>query len=164
MRKAVLKKQQEVEQLAKKFSEAKTIIAFDYPGLTVQKFTELRNQLREAGCEVKVYKNNISRRASEIAGIGELAQDLVGAKAIAMGFDDVVAPAKIVNEFAKANKVINIQAGAIEGKVVDAAGIRDLANLPSYEVMLTMLAAGMLTPVRELAIGLNMLVEAQEQN
>lgn len=161
MKDSVIKKQQEVEQLAQKFSEAKTIIAFDYPGLTVDEFTKLRTLLRESGSEVKVYKNNISRRASEIAGIGELAIDLVGAKAIVMGFNDVVAPAKIVHEFAKVNKVIKIQAGVIEGKVVNADQIRDLATLPSREVLLTMLAAGMLTPVREIAIGLNMLVEKE---
>ena len=163
MRKAVEKKARAVEELAAKFREAKTIVTFDYPGLTVSQFTKLREALREAGCEVAVYKNNISRRASETAGIGELALELVGAKAIAMGFDDPVAPAKIVFDFAKKNKAVKIQAGAVEGRYVDAAGIIELANLPSRETLLTMLAVGMLTPVREIAVGLNMLVE-QENN
>lgn len=163
MRESVAKKAKAVEELTAKFNEAKTIVAFDYPGLTVEQFTKLRVLLREAGCEVGVYKNNISRRASEAAGIGELASDLVGAKAIIMGFDDVVAPAKIVVDFAKANKKIKVQAGVIEGKVVDAQGIIALANLPSRETLLTMLAAGMLAPVRDIAVGLNMLVE-QENN
>ena len=161
MRESVLRKQKAVEELTAKFSEAKTIVAFDYPGLTVEKFTQLRVQLREVGAEVAVVKNNISRRASEAAGIGGLATDLVGAKAIVIGYEDIVAPAKVVVDFAKANKVIKIQAGVIEGKVVDTQGIVELANLPSRETLLTMLAVGMLTPVREIAVGLNMLVEQE---
>lgn len=162
MRQTVAKKQQAVEELTAKFSEAKTIVAFDYPGLTVDKFTQLRVELRKAGCEVAVTKNNISRRASEAAGVGELANELVGAKAIVLGYDDPIAPAKIVYDFAKANKVVKIQAGVVEGKVVGAEGIIALATLPSRETMLTMLAVGMLAPVRDIAVGLNMLLEGQE--
>jgi len=164
MKQSVIKKQQQVEELAAKFQEAKTIVAFDYPGLTVAQFTQLRHELRKEGCEVAVIKNNISRRASEAAGIGELADSLTGAKAIVIGYNDVVAPAKIVYEFAKTNKVVKIQAGVVEGKVVDAAGINELATLPSRETMLTMLAAGMLAPVRDIAVGLNMLVEQGLEN
>ncbi|HHT81946.1 MAG TPA: 50S ribosomal protein L10 [Acholeplasmataceae bacterium] len=164
MRQSVIKKQQQVEELTAKFQEAKTIVTFDYPGLTVAEFTKLRHELRKEGCEVEVIKNNISRRASIAAGIGELADSLTGAKAIVIGYDDVVAPAKIVYDFAKTNKVVKIQAGVVEGKVVDAAGINALATLPSRETMLTMLAAGMLAPVRDIAIGLNMLVEEGLQN
>ena len=164
MRQSVIKKQQQVEELTAKFQEAKTIVTFDYPGLTVAEFTKLRHELRKEGCEVEVIKNNISRRASIAAGIGELADSLTGAKAIVIGYDDVVAPAKIVYDFAKTNKVVKIQAGVVEGKVVDAAGINELATLPSRETMLTMLAAGMLAPVRDIAIGLNMLVEQGLEN
>ncbi|MGI6787500.1 MAG: 50S ribosomal protein L10 [Acholeplasmataceae bacterium] len=164
MRQSVIKKKQQVQELANKFEEAKTIVAFDYPGLTVAQFTQLRVDLRKEGCEVAVIKNNISRRASETAGIGEFADKLTGAKALVMGYEDVVAPARIVYEFARANRVVKIQAGVVEGKVVDAQGIVELATLPSRDTMLTMLAAGMLGPVRDLAVGLNMLVEQGQGN
>jgi large subunit ribosomal protein L10 len=153
------RKAEAVRELSEKLGRAATVVAFDYPGLTVDQFTKLRSQLREAGCEVTVYKNNISRRASIAAGYDALADNLVGAKALAISFDDVVAPAKIVYDFAKENKVVQIHAGIVEGKVVGQAEIGALATLPSRETLLTMLAVGMLTPVRELAIGLNMISE-----
>lgn len=154
---AIERKAEQVTVLSEKLSKAVTVVAFDYPGLTVGQFTQLRNQLREAGCEVTVYKNNISRRASVAAGFDALADELVGAKALALSFEDVVAPAKIIYDFAKEYKVVKIQAGIIEGKYADIDQMNALATLPSKDILLTMLAVGMLTPVRELAIGLNMI-------
>lgn len=163
MLKAVIERKAEaVRILSEKLGRAKTVVAFDYPGLTVESFTKLRGQLREAGCEVTVYKNNISRRASIAAGYEALADTFVGAKALAISYDDVVAPAKIVYEFAKENKVVKIHAGIIEGNVADIDQINALATLPSRETLLTMLAVGLLTPVRELSVGLNMI--SSEEN
>ncbi|MBN2268234.1 MAG: 50S ribosomal protein L10 [Acholeplasmataceae bacterium] len=163
MLKAVIeRKADSVRELSEKLGRATTVVAFDYPGLTVAQFTELRRQLREADCEVTVYKNNISRRASIAAGYDALADTFVGAKALAISYSDVVAPAKIVYEFAKSNKVVQIHAGIVEGKVADVETISALATLPSRETLLTMLAVGMLTPIRELAIGLNMISSEEE--
>lgn len=158
MQRAIIERKAEaVRELTEKLGRATTVVAFDYPGLTVEQFTKLRSQLREAGCEVTVYKNNISKRASIAAGYEALAGQLTGGKALAISFEDVVAPAKIIYEFAKENKVVQIQAGIVEGKFADLAAINALATLPSRETLLTMLAVGMLTPIRELAIGLNMI-------
>lgn len=163
MQKAIIERKAEsVRELTEKLGRATTVVAFDYPGLTVEAFTKLRNQLREAGCDVTVYKNNISRRASIAAGYSELANTLVGAKALAISYSDVVAPAKIVFDFAKENKVVTIGSGIVEGKVVSVDAINALATLPSRETLLTMLAVGMLTPLRELAVGLNMISNPQE--
>lgn len=163
MQKAVIERKAEaVRELSEKLGRATTVVAFDYPGLTVAQFTELRRQLREADCDVTVYKNNISRRASIAAGYDALADTLVGAKALAISYSDVVAPAKIVYEFAKNNKVVKIQSGIVEGRVATVEQISELATLPSRETMLTMLAVGMLTPIRELAVGLNMISSEQE--
>lgn len=158
MQKAIIeRKETSVRELSEKLGRATTVVAFDYPGLTVAEFTKLRSQLREAGCDVTVYKNNISRRASIAAGYGALADTLVGPKALAISYSDVVAPAKIVYDFAKDSKVVKISSGIVEGKVVGVDQINELATLPSRETLLTMLAVGMLTPVRELAIGLDMI-------
>lgn len=162
MKKIIVKKQSQVNELAEKFQMAKTIVAFDYHGLTVEKFTDLRSKLRENDCEVKVYKNNISRRAAEKVGFDGLQDGLVGAKAIALSYNDVVAPAKIINEFARANKNVKMQVGVTEGKVVGNKELIELATLPSRETLLTMLAVGMLAPVRDVAVGLNMLCESKE--
>lgn len=158
MQRAIIERKAEaVRELTEKLGRATTVVAFDYPGLTVEQFTKLRGQLREAGCEVTVYKNNISRRASIAAGYEALADQLTGGKALAISYEDVVAPAKIIYDFAKENKVVQIQAGIVEGKYADIVAINALATLPSRETLLTMLAVGMLTPIRELAIGLNMI-------
>lgn len=163
MEKEVLtQKKADVEALAKKMKEAKTIVAFDYMGLTVEQFTTLRRQLRAAGCDVQVFKNNISRRASEAAGYSEFSQYFKGPKAIAFSNSDVVAPAKIIYEFSKNNDKVVLNAGVVEGKVEGKDGITGLATLPSREALLTMLAMGMLQPLKDLAVGLNMLTEKEE--
>lgn len=160
MQKASIERKAEaVRELTDKLNRATTVVAFDYPGLTVEQFTKLRGQLREANCEVTVYKNNITRRASIAAGYEALADTFVGPKALAISYDDVVAPAKIVYDFAKDNKVVKMASGIVEGKFADLDMLNELATLPSRETMLTMLAVGMLTPIRELAIGLNMISE-----
>lgn len=165
MEKEVLtQKKADVEAVAKKMQDAKTIVAFDYSGLTVEQFTTLRRQLRDAGCEVQVLKNNISRRASEAAGFKELADYLKGPKAIAFSANDVVAPAKIIYDFSKECDLVKIQAGVVEGKVEGQDGMIGLATLPSREALLTMLAMGMLSPLKDLAVGLNMLTEEKEEN
>lgn len=162
MEKAIIKRKIEaVEVLTEKLNNAKTVVAFDYAGLTVESFTKLRTELRNAGVEVTVYKNNISRRASIAAGYEALADTFVGAKALAISYEDVVAPAKIIYDFAKENKQVVIQSGVIEGSVVGVNELTALATIPSRETLLTMLAVGMLTPVKELAVGLNMISEEQ---
>src|SRR5690606_42128362 len=108
------------------------------------------------------YKNNITRRAALQAGFGELSETLVGPLAVAISYDDVVAPAKSVADFAKKNKTVVIRSGVIEGKVVGNVELNQLANLPSSDTLLTQLAAGLLMPVKELAVGLNMLTEVSE--
>lgn len=156
---SIKRKAEQVDVLTEKFNQAKTVVAFDYPGLTVEAFTKLRHELRNAGCEVAIYKNNISRRASIAAGQEAFADTLVGAKAIAISYEDVVAPAKVVYEFAKDNKQVVIQSGVVEGKFASVDVLNELATLPSYETMLTMLAVGLMTPVRELTVGLHMISE-----
>lgn len=163
-REVISRKQAEVAELCEKFKSAKTIVAFDYIGLTVAEFTNLRRELRKNGCEVKVYKNNISRRASEAAGFGELKQYLVGPTAIAYSETDTVAPAKVVYEFSKTNDKVALEAGVIEGKVAHTEEIQKLATIPSRETLLTMLAGAMLAPLRDLAIALNMKVEEAEES
>ena len=163
MKKQILVKQEAVEQLTQVFKEAKTVVAFEYPGLTVEELTSLRKELRANGCQVKIYKNNIARRAAESAGFHKFSESLVGPLAIVSSSTDVVNPAKIVFEFSKEHKKAVRRNGIIEGEEVQSKEIVNLASIPSRETLLTMLAAGLLAPVRDLAVGLNMLVE-QGQN
>lgn len=162
MKPQIQKKQQEVEILKEKIANAKSVICFEYQGLSVSAFTELRRELMKNDSEVKVYKNNIARRAFKEAGIEEIGELLVGPLAIAQSSIDTVAPAKVVKEFSKKNKQVVIKTGIIEGKFATLEQLEQLATLPNRETLLTMLAAGLYGPVRDLAIGLNLLAEQME--
>lgn len=153
-----------VSEAAKKMGDAKVVIAFDYQGLTVAAFETLRKSVRAAGGEIVVIKNNISRRAAESTGHAEFAEKLTGPKAMVFSNENIVEPAKAVFDFSKKNKKVVIAGGIVEGAVVDGAKIAELATLPSYETLLTQLAAGMLGTVSQLAVGLQQLVEQMEAN
>src|SRR3954452_9593930 len=96
-------KKQVVVEIADKLKASKSTIVVDYRGLNVAHLTELRKQLREAGIEFKVYKNSMTRRAAEASELAGLNESLTGPNAIAFSTEDVVAPAKIINDFAKKN-------------------------------------------------------------
>src|SRR5699024_3400375 len=96
-------------------------------GLTVEEVTELRRQLRENNVDYKVYKNTMSRRAAEAAGLDELKETLVGPTAIAFSKDDVVTPAKVLHEFAKSHEALEIKGGVIEGEIATLEQIQELS-------------------------------------
>ena len=163
MKEILLQKQNEVAELSEKIKNSAAVIAFKYQGLTVEAFQQLRRDMRSNGCEVAVIKNNISRRAARECGY-DLDDAFVGPVAVVFSKDDVVAPAKVLFKAAETNKVIEVVKGVVDGDVYSFDQLETLATLPSYETLLTQLAAGMLGTVRQLAIGLNMLVEqGQEQ-
>ena len=163
MKEILLQKQNEVAELSEKIKNSAAVIAFKYQGLTVEAFQQLRRDMRSNGCEVAVIKNNISRRAARECGYN-LDDAFVGPVAVVFSKDDVVAPAKVLFKAAETNKVIEVVKGVVDGDVYSFDQLETLATLPSYETLLTQLAAGMLGTVRQLAIGLNMLVEqGQEQ-
>ena len=155
-------KEAAVTETVARIADSKVVIAFDYHGLTVEKFETLRKEVRKAGGEVVVLKNNISRRAAIQSGHATFADQLTGPKAIVFSGNEIVAPAKAVYEFAKKNDVVKISGGIVEGADVDGAKIAELATLPSYETLLTQLAAGMLGTLSQLAMGLHMLTENEE--
>src|SRR5699024_12793098 len=111
------KKKQLVQEITDKFQKSQSTGLVDYRGLDVAAVTELRKQLREAGVDFKVYKNTMSRRAAECAELGGLVESLVGPTAIAFSEEDVVAPAKIINHFAKDHEAMAIKDGFIEVEI-----------------------------------------------
>ncbi len=157
-------KEQEVLELKQRMENAKTVLCFEYQGLSVAEVTELRRKLRETNSYMTVYKNNIARRASESLGYEEFKNGFTGPKALIFNDTDLVAPAKVLCDFAKDHNKVVISAGVVEGDYYDVAKINELANTPSYDTLLTMLASSMLAPLRDLAIGLNLYVEKLEEN
>ncbi|WP_010095786.1 50S ribosomal protein L10 [Ornithinibacillus scapharcae] len=163
MSKIMEKKQQLVQEISDKFRESQSTILVDYRGLDVAEVTELRKQLRDAGVEFKVYKNTMSRRAAEDANLTELNDVLVGPTAIAFSKEDVIAPAKILSNFAKDHEALEIKAGVLEGKIVTLDQIKELAELPNYEGMLSMLLSVLQAPMRNFAYVTKAVAEQKEE-
>lgn len=160
--KIIAEKGKLVAELSEKLSGNSCSIVTDYRGLTVTQVTELRKSLREAGIEFSVLKNTMLRRATASAELTDLDQYLTGPTAIAFSKDDVVAPAKILTEFAKKNDQLEVKGGIVEGKVVDFAQIKALADLPSREGLLSMLLSVLQAPVRNFALAVKAVSEKQE--
>ena len=133
-------KSQVVSEIKEKFQQASGIVLADYRGLTVAQVTQLRAQLRLAGVEFRVMKNTLVRRAAGELGVEGLDSYLKGPTALAFCADPV-APAKVLLEFAKVNKLnkFQIKAGVLDGKVIGPEEVKALAALPSREVLLTCL-------------------------
>ncbi|MGX7014801.1 50S ribosomal protein L10 [Vagococcus silagei] len=156
-------KAQEVDVVAEKLKEAASIVVVDYRGLTVEEVTNLRKQLRDANVEMKVIKNGILRRAAEKAGLEGLGEVFTGPTAVAFSNEDVVAPAKIMNDFAKDAEALEIKGGVIEGEVSSVEEIVALAKLPNREGLLSMLLSVLQAPVRNVAYAVNAVAETKEE-
>lgn len=159
--KVLEEKQQLVSEVAAKLKDSSCTVVADYRGLTVAQVTQLRKNLREAGVEFQVLKNTLVRRATAQAELTDLDSVLTGPTAIAFG-TDVVAPAKILSEFAKKNDKLEIKGGVVEGRVVDPAQIKALADLPSREGLLSMLLSVLQAPMRNFALAVKAVSEKQE--
>lgn len=160
--KAIAIKSQEVDVVAEKLTQAKSVVVVDYRGLTVDEVTRLRKSLRDAGVEMKVIKNSILRRATEKAGLTGMEDVFLGPTAVAFSNEDVVAPAKILSDFSKEAAALEIKGGIIEGEVSTVAQIEALAKLPSREGLLSMLLSVLQAPVRNVAYAINAVAESKE--
>jgi large subunit ribosomal protein L10 len=130
-----------VANLHEKFKDAKSAILTDFTGLNVEQITQLRRSLDKSSAEYKVVKNTLLRRASHDTDIELLAEHFVGPLAIALAYEDPVAPVKILMEFSKTQLALVIKAGIVTGTVMTSQDIKALANLPSREVLLTRLVS-----------------------
>ncbi|MGX6962630.1 50S ribosomal protein L10 [Vagococcus xieshaowenii] len=152
-----------VDEMTAKINEAASVVVVDYRGLTVEQATNLRKQLRENGVEMKVIKNSILRRAAEQAGLEGLEEVFTGPTAVAFSNEDVVAPAKIIADFAKEAEALEIKGGIIEGNVASVEEITALAKLPNREGLLSMLLSVLQAPVRNVAYAIKAVAEAKEE-
>ncbi|MGT2906592.1 50S ribosomal protein L10 [Streptococcus dentiloxodontae] len=158
----IAKKAEQVDAVAAKMKEAAAIVVVDSRGLTVEQDTVLRRNLRENGVEFKVIKNSILTRAAEQAGLTDLKDVFVGPSAVAFSNEDVVAPAKVISDFAKDAEALEIKGGAIEGAVSTKEDINALASLPNREGMLSMLLSVLQAPVRNVAYAVKAVAESKE--
>jgi len=155
-------KKAQVAELKELFQAAKTIVVVDYRGITVAQDTKLRKELREAGVEYLVVKNTLLTIAAKETGCDELVQTFKGVTAIAFSNEDLVAPAKIIGKFSKDNKVLEVKGGLLEGKYLDAAGVTQLGELPSKEVLLAQVASCFQAPIQRMAYVLEEVRKSKE--
>lgn len=159
--KILQQKQQAVVELTEKFKTAAAGVFVDYCGLTVAEDTELRNKLREAGVDYAVIKNSIIKRAANEAGYSDFDEILAGPTALAFSYDDVVAPAKVLADFAKNHDVVSLKAGFMDGKAMTLEEVDALSKIPSKDTLYAMLAGGLNACIAGLARALNAVAEQQ---
>ena len=155
-------KQAKVEEIKEKLQKSQSVILASYQGLTVEEDTQLRKSLREAGVEYKVYKNTLVILAAKELGIEGLEEHLQGPISIAIGYDDVTAPARILNDFAKTHKKLELKAGLVQGEIYDADKVKQLANIPSKDILIAKLLGSIKSPLSKFAYLLNAIKESKE--
>ena len=151
-----------VSEIREKFENAKSVVVFDYRGLTVAEVTDLRRKLREAGADYKVYKNTLTKRALDELNIN-MGEYLAGPSAITFGTDEL-SIVKVLNDFAKEHEALELKVGIVEGKVAGLEDLKRYAAIPSRDTLLTMLAAGLMGTVRDLSICLDLYSKEKENN
>ncbi|MDF1493304.1 50S ribosomal protein L10 [Caproiciproducens sp. CPB-2] len=168
-------KKQAVAALTENLKGACTGVIVDYKGITVAQDTKLRKELREAGSDYMVVKNTLLRLALKDAGIDGLDHVLEGTTALAISKDDYVSSAKILAKFAETSKTFELKAGFVDGGAIDADGVKELAALPSKEVLVAKALGGLNAPIagfvtvlsgtmKGLVVALNAIAEKQAAN
>jgi large subunit ribosomal protein L10 len=142
-----MQKEKIVEALHEKFSKAKTALLTDFRGLNMSAISELRSQLRDASVEYQVVKNTLAARASEGTDMSLLRDHFSGPCAVALSYEDPVAPAKVLTKFSEENKALEIKVGIVDGRVIDLDGIMRLSKLPSEEELLAKLLMTLNAPI-----------------
>jgi len=140
-----------VADITARLKATSTAVLADYRGMTVGQMRDLRSKLRDGGIEMIVVKNTLARRAAKAAGYEPLNAELIGPIAMLFAAEDVSAPARILNEFIRVNRKMVIKAGLLEGQVIKADAVTELADLPSREILLSRLLGAMQAPLGNLA-------------
>ena len=149
-----------VAEVTAQVAKASTIVVAEYRGITVGDLTKLRAQARQQGVYLRVLKNTLARRAVEGTPFAELAEQLTGPLIYGIS-EDAVAPAKVLNDFAKGNDKLVLRAGSYDGKVLDVDAVKAQATIPSREELLSKLLFVMQAPVSGFARALGALAAKQ---
>ena len=148
-------KEKVIREMADKLKRAKGAFLVSYQGLDVETMTALRKELRKHQIEFQVVKNRLLKRASQDTGTSVIQEHFVGPCALAITYEDLVTPAKVLIEQEKKSEHLKIKIGQIAGKVVELEGIKRLAELPSREVLLSYTLSAMQAVPSSLVRALN---------
>jgi large subunit ribosomal protein L10 len=152
--KVIEKKAEVVSEIKNNIENAKSVVLFDYRGLTDSEIKELRNKLRDNNASYKVYKNTLTKRAMNELNI-DFAEYLSGPSAISFGSDEL-SIVKVISDFSKEHDKLVLKAGIVDGKITTVDDLKQYASIPSRDGLLTMLAAGMMETIRDLSICLDL--------
>ena len=153
-----------VDALAEKFGRAVSGILVQYQGITVEDDTKLRAAMRAAGVEYTVIKNSLIGRACDKAGFEAMKEHLEGMNAVAISYDDPIAPAKILKEYAEKIATFEVRAGFVDGEVLDSKGVEELASIPNKETLVCKIMMGMQNPLYKLAYALQAIIDKSGEN
>lgn len=150
------KKQETVKKAEKVIADAKVAVVTDYRGMTVADMNKLRRKLKEAGVEYRVVKNNLAAIAAKNAGKGDLEKLLKGPSAVAFGYADEVAAAKVLTEYIRTTKPpLSIRGGLLQNRVLSPEEVSALASMPPREVLVARVVGQMKSPLYMLVTVLN---------
>ena len=153
-KKILEKKQTVIDEIKNKVNDSSSFVLFDYRGLTDAEIKELRCALRNADANYKVYKNTLMARAFNDLDI-DLSSSLEGPSAFAYSKDQI-APIKVFSDFAKDHEALVLKVGVVDGEIADTEKLKEYATIPSRDGLLTMLAAGLMEHVKNVAICLDL--------
>lgn len=155
-------KEAKVVEIKEKLEKAQSVILASYQGLTVEEDTTLRKSLREAGVEYKVYKNSLVILAAKELGMEGIEEYLEGPVSIAFGYEDATAPARILFDFAKTHKKLELKAGIVDSVIYNKEQVEKLATIPSKEVLIAKLLGSFKAPLSSFAYLVNAIKEKKE--
>jgi large subunit ribosomal protein L10 len=163
-------KEEMISELNGKFTRAKAVVVAEFSKLDVATVNRLRKKLRDNKVEWKVLKNTLARRAAKGTDVEKVSDDFVGPVAMAISYDDVIAPAKVLAEFSKDMEAIKIRSGVAQGQKIDSAGVMALAKLPGLNElraqilgMLNQPATKLLRTIKEPSNALARVIKAKSE-
>ena len=151
-----------VAEVSSQVAKAQSMVLAEYRGIEVGDLTKLRAKARESGVYLRVLKNTLVRRAVEGTAFADLSSHMVGPLIYGIA-EDPIAAAKVLNDFAKSNDKLILKAGSYAGEILDAAGVKALASIPSREELLAKLLGVMMAPLTGMAISLGALAKKREE-
>ncbi|MBI5756791.1 MAG: 50S ribosomal protein L10 [Nitrospirae bacterium] len=145
------KKERVVQELNDKFTRARSVILTDFRGLNVKALSDIRSRLRNCGAEYKVVKNTLAQKAAEGTEAHQVKEYFSGTTGVVLSYSDIVTPVRTLLEYAGKLESLKIKIGILEGAVLNLASIKEIAILPSREVLLAKALGGIKSPLHGFA-------------
>ncbi|MEE1353116.1 MAG: 50S ribosomal protein L10 [Acutalibacteraceae bacterium] len=161
--KVLEQKKKAVAEIVDKLNNSVAGVLVEYSGVSVADDTALRRELREAGVDYSVVKNTLLERAAEQVGLDELKDVLAGTTALAASKEDHAAAARIAKNFAKTHEGFKIKSGYLDGKVIDLDTVNQLADLPTYDVLMSTVCAALNAPIASFARVIQAVVDKKNE-